>query len=170
MKYLVCFLYLVAVVAANLSATYFGMWATPFNALFLIGLEMTARDYLHTKLTHVELVSVVFLAGVVSFLLNTEAVNIAIASSTAIIISCLIDYLVFHNTKGTWFKRSNTSNVFSATSDSLIFPTIAFGVLNIWVVILHIFMKVFGGFIWSLIFVRFLKKRKTFRHLEDTTH
>lgn len=160
MKYFVCFLYLIAVVAANLSATYFGIWATPFNALFLIGLEITARDYLHTKLTHVELIAVVLLAGVLSFLLNTGAVNIAIASSVAIVVSCLIDYLVFNKTKGTWFKKSNTSNVFSATSDSLIFPTIAFGVFNIWVVLLHIFMKVFGGFLWSILFVRLLKKDK----------
>lgn len=160
MKYFVCFLYLTAVVAANISATNFGIWATPFNALFLIGLEITARDYLHTKLTHVELIVVVILAGVVSFLLNTGAVNIAIASSVAIIVSCFIDYIVFNKTNGTWFKKSNTSNVFSATSDSIIFPTIAFGVLNIWVVLLHIFMKVFGGFIWSILFVKLLKRCK----------
>ena len=160
MKYFVCLMYLTAVVAANLSATYFGIWATPFNAMFLIGLEITSRDYLHTKLTHVELITVVLLAGVLSFLLNTKALNIAIGSSVAIVVSCFIDYFVFNKTKGTWFKKSNVSNVFSATSDSLIFPLIAFGVFNIWVVLLHIIMKVFGGFFWSLLFVRFLKKNK----------
>lgn len=160
MKYFVCFLYLIAVVTANLSAAHFGIWSTPFNALFLIGLEITARDYLHTKLNHVELIIVVLLAGALSFLLNTETMNIAIASSAAIVTSCLIDYLVFNKTKGTWFKKSNTSNVFSATLDSLIFPTIAFGVFNLWVVLLHITMKVFGGFLWSMLFVRLLKKDK----------
>lgn len=155
MKYLGIFIWLLAIVLANLSAAHFGIWATPINAFFLIGLEITLRDYLHTKLSHVQLVLMVFIGGAISFLINADAMNIALGSSIAVTVSCLVDYYIFSKSKGTWFSKSNKSNVGSAAVDSLLFPTIAFGTFNTGVVLLQFFLKVFGGFLWSLLIKKF---------------
>ena len=160
MKYLGVFLWLLAIVGANLSATHFGIWATPVNAFLLIGLEITLRDYLHTKLKHSQLVLMVVIGGVLSFVINKDAMNIAIGSSLAVTISCFVDYYLFSKSKGTWFSRSNKSNVGSAAADSIIFPTVAFGTFNIAVVLLQFLLKVFGGFIWSYLISRFVLKHK----------
>jgi len=42
-------LYLVAIVAANLSVAYFGASASIFNAFLFIGLDLTTRDLLHEQ-------------------------------------------------------------------------------------------------------------------------
>lgn len=39
--------YLIAIVAANLSVAYFGPQATIVNAFLLIGLDLSTRDKLH---------------------------------------------------------------------------------------------------------------------------
>lgn len=148
--FLIILVYVLSVVAANLSANYFGIWVTPINAFLLIGLEITVRDLLHERINHFQLVGVVLVAGVISYLINIDAQNIAIASFVAVTVSCSLDYFVFKKTKGTWFRKSNTSNVFSSASDSLLFPTIAFGSFNLGVVLLQFFLKLFGGFLWSL--------------------
>lgn len=157
-KLLIIGVYILSVVLANLSASHFGIWVTPINAFLLIGLEITVRDLLHERINHVQLVGVVLVAGVVSYLINIESQNIAIASFIAVVVSCLIDYFVFKRVKGSWLKKSNCSNVFSSASDSLIFPTIAFGSFNIYVVALQFILKLTGGFLWSLLINKFKNK------------
>jgi uncharacterized PurR-regulated membrane protein YhhQ (DUF165 family) len=55
-------------------------------------------------------------------------------------------------------KRSNISNVAGAAVDSLVFPTIAFGVLMPHIVAMQFFAKIAGGFIWSLLINRMVVK------------
>ena len=97
------------------------------------------------------MIAVVFAAGMISFLINAESKNIAIASFTAIVISCFVDYYVFSKTKGPWMKKSNTSNFFSGFTDSLIFPLVAFGVLIPDVMVMQWIAKFTGGHIWAII-------------------
>ena len=160
MKYLGIFVWLLAIVAANLSAANFGIWATPINAFLLVGLEITLRDYLHTKLTHIQLVFMVVVGGVLSFIINKDALNIALGSSLAVTISCYVDYYIFSKSKGTWLSKSNKSNIGSAAVDSVVFPTVAFGVFNISVVLSQFAVKVFGDFIWGYLINRFVVSRK----------
>lgn len=148
---IVVLVYILSVVLANLSASYFGIWVTPINAFFLIGLEITVRDLLHERINHIQLVGIVLVAGILSYLINIGAQNIAIASFIAVTVSCMLDYFVFRRVKGSWLKKSNSSNVVSSVADSLIFPTIAFGTFNLSVVLLQFFLKLFGGFLWSLL-------------------
>lgn len=150
-------IYVAAICAANLSAAHFGVWITPFNAFFLIGLELVLRDLLHHKLTKLQMILVVLVAGVLSFLINIDAKNIAIASFIAVIVSCFVDYVVYSKTTGSWVKRSNTSNVASGLTDSLIFPVVAFGVFIPEVFALQWAAKFFGGFLWSLIIKNTIK-------------
>ena len=149
--YLIVFVYILSVVLANLSASHFGIWVTPINAFFLIGLEITVRDLLHERITHLKLLGIVLVAGTTSYLINVDTQNIAIASFIAVTVSCLLDYFVFKKVKGSWLKKSNSSNVVSSLSDSLIFPAVAFGSFNTGVVLMQFILKLFGGFIWSLI-------------------
>lgn len=157
---IVVLVYILSVVLANLSASYFGIWVTPINAFFLIGLEITVRDLIHARITHLKLVGIVLVAGVLSYLINIDAQNIAIASFIAVTVSCLLDYFVFKRVKGSWLKKSNSSNVVSSASDSLIFPTVAFGSFNAGVVLLQFSLKLFGGFLWSLLINKLRNKLK----------
>lgn len=150
--------YILVIVAANLSTTYFGLWVTPLNAFLLIGAELVLRDVMHESLSKTKMLSIVVIAGIISFLINAESRNIAIASFMAIVVSCLVDYCVFHKTKGTWIKRSNTSNFFSGFTDSLIFPLIAFGVFNPYIFFSQWLAKFAGGFMWTLLLKNLMSK------------
>lgn len=155
---LVPFFYVLVIVTANLSTTYFGLWVTPLNAFVLIGVELVLRDVMHESLSKIRMLSIVVVAGIISFLINADSKNIAIASFVAIVVSCFVDYYVYHKTKGTWIKRSNTSNFFSGFTDSLIFPLIAFGVFNPYVFVLQWLAKFVGGFIWTLLLNNLMSK------------
>ena len=160
-KLIIIAVYISSVVLANLSASHFGIWVTPINAFLLIGLEITVRDLLHERLNHLQLIGVVLVAGVASYVLNADTQNIALASFLAVVASCFVDYFVFKRTTGSWLKKSNTSNVFSSATDSLIFPTVAFGSFNLGVVLLQFILKLSGGFLWSLL-INKLKTKKVF--------
>lgn len=145
---LIIFIYVASICCANLSAATIGIWVTPLNAFFLIGLELVLRDFLHHQLTKIEMILVVLVAGVLSFLININAKSIAIASLLAVIVSCFVDYVVYAKTKGTWEQRSNKSNIASGFTDSLIFPLVAFGSFIPGVFALQWAAKVFGGALW----------------------
>lgn len=151
-------LYILVIILANLSTTYFGIWITPFNAFFLIGVELVLRDVMHESLSKSSMLSIVVIAGVISFIINAESKNIAIASFVAIVVSCFVDYYVYSKTKGKWTKRSNTSNFFSGFTDSLIFPLIAFGFFNPYIFTLQWLAKFVGGFIWTLLLSNLMSK------------
>ena len=155
--------YVLVIVIANLSTTYFGLWITPLNAFFLIGAELVLRDVMHESLSKIRMLSIVVIAGIISFLINADSKNIAIASFLAIVVSCLVDYYVYSKTKGTWIKRSNNSNFFSGFTDSLIFPLVAVGVFNPYVFILQWMAKFIGGFIWALILNKYMSKYLNFK-------
>lgn len=156
--YAVILIYILSITLANLSAANFGVWVTPINAFFLIGLEITIRDVLHEKVNHLQILIIVLIAGTISYLINIDTKEIALASFLAVVVSCILDYVVFKKTKGTWLKKSNTSNIFSSASDSLIFPTVAFGGFNPLVTIFQFILKLLGGLFWSLIISKFKTK------------
>lgn len=160
---LIPFIYISIIVFANLSTTYFGLWVTPINAFFLIGAELVLRDVMHESLSKIKMFFIVVVAGCISFLINAESKNIALASFLAIVVSCFVDYFVYSKTKGSWIKKSNTSNFYSGFTDSLIFPLVAFGFFNPYIFALQWMAKFIGGFIWSLLFNKLMKKYLKFK-------
>jgi uncharacterized PurR-regulated membrane protein YhhQ (DUF165 family) len=50
---------------------------------------------------------------------------------------------------GAWMRRANASNVAGAAIDSLVFPTIAFGVLMPQIILMQFAAKVAGGAVWA---------------------
>lgn len=159
------FLYLAAIVAANLTVAYFGPSVIVINAFLFIGLDLTARDHLHESWRGDRLalkMSALIAAGsVLSWALNRDAGTIALASFVAFAAAAVTDALVYHRLGGypRWM-RINGSNVPSALVDSLVFPTLAFGAV-LWPIILGQFLaKVAGGLVWSLILSVRLPERR----------
>lgn len=149
-------LYLAAIVAANLLIAQLGPQATFITAFLLIGLDITARDRLHDAWQGRGLwlkMAVLIAAGsLLSWLLNRNAGPVALASFVAFATSSIADTLTYHLLRQrAWIVKVNGSNVVSAAIDSLVFPTLAFGVLLPFVVLGQFIAKVAGGALWAAV-------------------
>lgn len=151
MLYLAIAIYAIAMTLANLSVAAFGPAISSINAFLFIGLDLTLRDWLHVRLKIWQMGCLILVSGLLTLLLNPATGQIALASAIAFTAAATIDWSVFARLKGSWQLRANASNVTGALVDSLIFPTIAFGVLIPHIIAMQFVAKVFGGFLWSLI-------------------
>ena len=155
--------YLVAIVAANLTVNHFGPSASIFIAFLFIGLDLSIRDQLHDSWQNekliIKMLALIVSGSIITILLNLEAMQIAVASATAFGVAAIGDSIVYHYLrKRIFLVRANGSNVAGAGLDSLIFPTIAFGGLMPWIVLGQFVAKVLGGLLFSLIIERFRKQ------------
>ena len=150
-------MYLVAIILANLTVAAFGPNMAIINAFLFIGLDLTARDRLHDSWRNNQLIpkmtALIAAGSLLSWILNRNAGQIAIASFVAFAVAAIVDAIVYHALgKYPRWLRINGSNVPSAFVDSLIFPTLAFGSF-LWPIVLGQFAaKTFGGFLWSILF------------------
>lgn len=156
---MVVFLYLGAIVAANLLVAHFGPGISVLNAFLFIGLDLTARDRLHTEWQGRHLLlkmsGLIVVGSALSYALNRDAGPIAVASLVAFGLAAVADGVVFHSLRRRgWFTRANGSNVVGAAVDSIVFPTLAFGSVLPLVTLGQFAAKVGGGFVWSLILRR----------------
>lgn len=152
-------LYLVAIVAANMTVTLWGPSVSILNAFLFIGLDLTARDRLHDAWRGRGLVwkmgLLIAAGGLISYLLNRDAGPIAVASCVAFAAAALVDGVVYHLLRDrAYMVRVNGSNIPGAAVDSLVFPTLAFGGFLPLVTLGQFAAKVAGGFVWSLILGR----------------
>lgn len=151
--------YLVAIVAANLSVAYFGPIVTPINAFLLIGLDLSLRDKLHDQWTGRQLwprmFALVLTGSALAFFINPAARQIAIASAVAFGAAGLVDAVIYQALGGrSRLTRMNGSNTISAAVDSLVFPTLAFGAFMPAIVIAQWIAKVGGGAVWAWVLTR----------------
>lgn len=151
--------YFAAIIVANLSIAHFGPWVSPLNSFLLIGLDLSLRDHLHDRWKGAGLwprmLGLIIGAGIVSYLLNPAAGQIAIASAAAFTTAGLVNAAVYHRLlKLPFLTRANASNVPAAATDSLIFPAMAFGAWMPAIVALQFLAKAGGGFVWSLLINR----------------
>jgi queuosine precursor transporter len=151
--------YLGAIVTANLAVTHFGPTSSIPLAFLLVGLDLTTRDALHDRWRHrhlpLRMGALIAAGGVISYALNREAGRIAIASCVAFTLAALVDataYWVLRNRPA--LQRSNGSNIPAALLDSVLFPTIAFGVFAPAIIAGQFAAKVLGGLVWSLVLFR----------------
>src|SRR5262245_16057180 len=155
-------IYIAAMVVANLLVWWLGPWFSPINSFLLIGLDLTLRDVMHDRLTRLEMLGVVLAGGVITLAVNPSASQIAIASAVAFTVSALADWGVYTALRSRpWLVRSNGSNVVGAAVDSIVFPTLAFGVFLPWVIAAQFASKVAGGAVWSWLWARFALKAAT---------
>ena len=158
------FIYLVAIVAANLIVNAFGPSASIFIAFLFIGLDLSLRDQLHDSWQNKQLVqkmaALIISGSLITILLNLQAMQIAVASATAFGVAAIGDGIVYQLLrKRIFLVRASGSNIAGAALDSIIFPTIAFGGLMPAIVAGQFAAKVVGGAIWSLVILRIREKR-----------
>ena len=162
---IIVIVYIASICAANLLIAQFGVWVSPINAFVLIGLDLSLRDRLHDKWIGSNLTlkmgAMIFSAGFISWLINPSAGIIAVASAIAFSVSALCDTAIYQALiKKNYLFRSNASNAAGAATDSVIFPTIAFGVFIPEVIAVQFLTKVCGAGIWTLIFNKFKRMPK----------
>jgi uncharacterized PurR-regulated membrane protein YhhQ (DUF165 family) len=153
-------LYLGAIVLANLTLVYFGPTWSIVNAFLFIGLDLTARDKLHDawhgKKLVLKMTALIAAGSILSYLLNRNAGQIAVASFIAFAAAGITDAVIYQLLgKYPKWMRINGSNVPSAAVDSIVFPTIAFGGFLPLITLGQFLAKVFGGAMWSVIIVGF---------------
>lgn len=154
MTYIAIAIYALAMTLANLSIAAFGPWVSPINSFLFIGLDLALRDWLHTKIKAWQMGVLIGASGLLTYLLNPSAGMIAVASAVAFTSAAVVDWGVFIKASGTWLQRSTKSNVAGAAVDSLVFPTLAFGVLMPHIVAMQFVAKVAGGAVWGLLIQR----------------
>jgi queuosine precursor transporter len=151
-------MYLAAIVGANLTVAAFGPAVTILNAFLFIGLDLTCRDRLHEQWNGRglgwKMAALIGAGSGLSWIVNHGAGQIALASMLAFAAAAVADTLTYHALRGrTDLVKINGSNVVSATVDSLIFPTVAFGGFMPEIVLGQLAAKVVGGYLWSIILV-----------------
>jgi queuosine precursor transporter len=149
-------LYLAAIVAANLIIARLGPQATIVTAFIFIGLDITTRDRLHESWRGSNLwpkmAALIAAGSLLSWIMNRDAGQIALASLAAFAASGATDAIVYHAMKDrAWLVKVNGSNVASAAIDSVIFPTLAFGELLPLIMLGQFIAKVAGGAVWAFI-------------------
>jgi len=154
MTYFALSLYVAVLLAANLLVGIFGPSITPILAFFLIGFDLSLRDWLHLKIKPWQMGGLIIFAGLLTYAVNPAAGMIAVASSVAFTTAALVDWAVFVRMPGSWLARANGSNVAGAAVDSILFPTIAFGALMPGIVLAQFVAKVAGGAFWAYVMHR----------------
>lgn len=158
--------YLAAIAAANMLAATYGPSITIVVAFTLIGFDFSCRDYLQARWEGRQLwlrmVLLIAAGGLISYALNRDAAQIAVASTVSFVLASTIDAVVFaligHRVGR--FLRWNGTNLVGAAIDSVLFPTLAFGALLPAVVIGQYVAKVAGGLLWSVVLIRALPLRR----------
>ena len=146
--------YALAMVVANLAVSVFGPAVTPLNSFLLIGLDLALRDWLQVRLRFWQMTSLVLAAGALTYGLNPAVGGIAVASAASFLLAAFVDWGVFVRARGSWLWRSMSSNIAGAAVDSVVFPTLAFGVLMPQIVALQFVAKAVGGSAWAWVFSR----------------
>lgn len=153
-------LYLVMIVAANLTVATFGSAAILANSSLLIAGDLVLRDRLHDawdgRGLPGRMVLLIATGSVLSAALNAQAWPVAVASFGAFAAAGVVDTVVYGRLHGhAWMWRSNGSNVASSLVDSITFLSLlaALGGLP-WLAVPVLVAgqwaaKVTGGLVWS---------------------
>lgn len=142
-------IYAAAMTIANVLIGQLGPWISPVSSFFLIGLTLSLRDWLHVRMKPWQMLVLICVSGALTYLLNPALKQIAIASAASFTLAAIADWITFANISGVWLKRSNVSNTVGSAVDSIVFPTMAFGVLMPDVIAAQFAAKMMGGFVWS---------------------
>ncbi len=147
-------LYLAAIIAANLTVAWFGPSVVIVNAFVFIALDLTSRDRLHATWQGRGLVwkmgALIASGSLLSWLIDGAAGPIALASFIAFAVSATLDTLIYQLLRErAYMVKVNGSNVVSAAADSILFPTLAFGVFLPWIILGQFVAKVAGGALWA---------------------
>jgi len=157
-------LYLIAFVLSNFIVLWYGSKGLIFTAIFLIPFDFVLRCLFHEKWKGKELIlklgTLVLTASVITFIINKDALNIALASSFGFIFAQIAAGIFYqHFIKSSYFIKVNGSDAVGILIDSLVFQFIAFSVILPEITISQFLLKLTGGLFWYwIIFIKLKKK------------
>lgn len=158
------FLYLLAIVSADLIVTKFGVSALPYTSFFLIPFDLVVRDVLHDKWRKtgglVYKMTLLIMGGsALSYAINQHSKNVALGSFSAFVVAGIFATIVYQILKDRpRLQKMNAANFVAAMFDSFVFQIVAFHSVDLKVSILQWTFKFCGGFIWSWLFVKFIRR------------
>ena len=168
-KSFLIFIYLAAIVVADLVVARLGPSASVATAAVLISLTLTTRDRLHDEWGDNTLRNMAILIAAGSGIAYLSALTlssaslpssvvaqIALASFVAFAANETVDTLSYEILKRNgrpWFERVTTSNLISSAVDSALFVWIAFG-WDSQIILAQWGVKVAGGVVWGMVLAR----------------
>lgn len=159
--------YLAAFVAANLLVKHCGAPGLLVSSFVLIPFDFVCRCIFHEtwkgKRLVLNLLLLTAAAGLVTFLINKEAANIAAASFAGFAVAQLGAGLYYQaNKKQNWFRKVNVSDAIGIVLDSIVFQLVAFATINPYITAGQVVVKLLGGLLWFFILFRIFKIQKHF--------
>lgn len=149
-------IFLISIIIANLLVQWQGPWITPINAFIFIGLDLSLRDYIHEKWNgrnlKLKMFALICGGATITYLLNQNAGMICVASVIAFASAMIVDTFIYQKLLNrSRVIKMNVSNIGSALTDSILFPSIAFGIFMPWIIFFQFLAKVFGGAVWVFV-------------------
>lgn len=161
------FCYLFAIVAANNIVTYFGPSGLLITGFLLIPFDLVARDALQERWKNkikTKMALLIVSGSYLAFLTNPDTAQVSKASAISFLLAGTVDWVVYTLAqKHSRFFKMNVSNIFSSVADSCLFQIIAFGSFSASLALSQSGIKIFGGVIWSLLFIQLGAILKKFR-------
>lgn len=158
-------IYLAAFVAANLLVKHYGPTGLWFSSFLLIPFDFVCRCIFHEtwsgKRLVINLSALTLLSGLITFAINSAALNIALASFAGFA-AAQVGAGIFYqrNKKASWFYKVNVSDLLAIVFDSIVFQLVAFSALDITVTGGQVVIKFLGGLLWYFILFRCLQLDK----------
>lgn len=151
--------YVGAVVLANFLVLHYGQVGLLFSSLLLIPFDFVLRCYFHEQWKGVSLVwrlgLLVGAASLTTYLINHATKNIALGSASGFVVANIFAGLYYQAfIKKSNFVKVNGSDVVAIVVDSITFQLIAFGSINVMVMVGQMVIKALGGLMWYLILFR----------------
>lgn len=153
-------LYLLAFVFANFVVLWFGQYGLIFTALFLIPFDFIMRCLFHETWKGKELIvklgSLVLVSSLLTYIINSQSINIALGSSFGFISAQIIAGIFYQvNINKSIFFKVNGSDAIGILIDSIVFQLVAFSSIDLYVTISQFVLKLIGGLFWYwLLFVK----------------
>lgn len=162
MKYLI---YIAMFIIANFLVLNFGKTGILIASSIFIPFDFVMRCYFQETWKGKDLVfrmgGLILIASVISYFMNYEVKEIAIASFFSFLSSQIIAAILYQLLKKRdYLIKVNGSDLFAIIVDSVIFQSIAFGGIAWGITGGQILIKFVGGFVWYLILFKLLKIQK----------
>ncbi len=148
-------MYVTAAALANIGVAAIGPWSMPLIGFIAIGFDLTARDVLHERWSSTgalgrRMTALVLSGSILTALVSPGARRVAAASAIAFLCAGVTDAFVYERmSTRRRIVKMNASNLASASVDSVVFPLIAFGVVEWKLSAALLIAKTGGGAVWA---------------------
>lgn len=159
---IIMLLFLAALVAANLIVNHFGSYGLLFSSALLIPFDFVCRCIIHERYKGTRLLAVLsaltIAASILTYIVNTQAKSVAIASVCGFIAAQLAAGIFYQCFKSkSYFVKVNGSDLVAIVFDSLLFQFIAFGTIIPTITAGQVCIKLAGGLVWYFLIFKKLK-------------